>query len=75
MEEALINKLSMKINTNKSKVLVYSINGYTGIKIYLEKNHEIVQVGNFSYLGSIISVDERSKKETFSRSILKECSR
>lgn len=47
----------MKINTKKTKVLVIKA------RIHLQNNQEIEQVEEFSYLGSIISEDGRSKRE------------
>jgi hypothetical protein len=56
----------MKINTQKTKVLVCSKNNIT-IKIHLQNNQEIKQVEEFAYLGSIISKDGRSAKEIVKR--------
>ncbi|KAL4082173.1 hypothetical protein QTP88_005266 [Uroleucon formosanum] len=63
MEETLLNELSMKINTQKTKVLVCSRNNNITTRIHLQNNQEIKQVEEFSYLGSIVSKDGRSKKE------------
>lgn len=38
MEEAMVNKLDMKLNTKNTKELVCSKNGHAVIKIYLEIN-------------------------------------
>jgi len=67
MEETLLNELSMKINTQKTKVLVCSRNNNITTRIHLQNNQEIKQVEEFSYLGSIVSKDGRSKKEIVTR--------
>lgn len=63
IEETLLNELSMKINTQKTKVLVCSRNNNITTRIHLQNNQEIKQVEEFAYLGSIVSKDSRSKKE------------
>ncbi|KAL4084163.1 hypothetical protein QTP88_027996 [Uroleucon formosanum] len=67
MEETLLNELSMKINTQKTKVLVCSRNNNITTRIHLQNNQEIKQVEEFAYLGSIVSKDDRSKKEIVKR--------
>ncbi|XP_025417940.1 uncharacterized protein LOC112688792 [Sipha flava] len=67
MEETLLNELSMKINAQKTKVLVCSRNNNITTRIHLQNNQEIKQVEEFAYLGSIISKDGRSKKEIVKR--------
>ncbi|VVC34843.1 Endonuclease/exonuclease/phosphatase,Reverse transcriptase domain [Cinara cedri] len=67
MEETLLNELSTKINTQKTKVLVCSRNNNITTRIHLQNNQEIKQVEEFAYLGSIISKDGRSKKEIVKR--------
>ncbi|VVC30385.1 Endonuclease/exonuclease/phosphatase,Reverse transcriptase domain [Cinara cedri] len=67
MEETLLNELSMKINTQKTKVLVCSRNNNITTRIHLQNNQKIKKVEEFAYLGSIISKDGRSKKEIVKR--------
>ncbi|KAF0772940.1 Reverse transcriptase domain-containing protein [Aphis craccivora] len=67
MEETLLNELSMKINTQKTKVLVCSRNNNITTKIHLQNNQEIKKVEEFAYLGSIIRKDGRSAKEIVKR--------
>jgi len=57
----------MKINTKKTKVLVYSRNNDIKSIIHL-KNHQVEeQVEEFTYLGNTISEDGKSKREIIKR--------
>ena len=55
--------LHMKINTNKTKVLVCSRYNSIRTSIKLKDGENIEQVEDFMYLGSTISSDGRCKKE------------
>jgi len=60
----ILNELNMKINTKKTKVLVLcSGNNSIRARIHLQYNQGIEQVKKFTYLGSMISEDGRSKIE------------
>lgn len=46
----MINELHMTINIKKTKVHVCDRINYIKVKLYLQKNQELEQVKNFTYL-------------------------
>ena len=59
-------EFNMRINTNKTKILVCSRNGENQTSIEL-RNEKIQEVNEFNYLGSKITNDGRSSREILSR--------
>jgi len=57
-----INEYQMRINSNKTKILVYAREPTFNTNIHLG-NHLITQVSSFKYLGSLITADGRSSQE------------
>lgn len=46
----------MRINVQKTKVILYEAYKYGRVKMKIRANHEIEQVDEFTYLGSVIRV-------------------
>lgn len=69
MDEIFIKDLRMKINVQKTKVLVCVCGkeNVTRIQIKLRGNQTVKQVDEFAYLGSIISNDGRNNSEIIKR--------
>lgn len=49
----MINELHMTINIRKTKVLICSRNNYTRVKLYLQGNHKLEQVEDFTYFKNV----------------------
>jgi hypothetical protein len=67
MDEIFIKDLRMKINVQKTKVLVCGRENVNRIQIKLRGNQTVKQVDEFAYLGSIISNDGRNNSEIIKR--------
>lgn len=66
MDKIMEEEFNMRINANKTKVLVCSRNDENKTAIEL-RNETIQEVNEFTYLGSKITNDGRSSKEIISR--------